>query len=468
MAERQRTGRNLWTAIQEFFRVRFDLDEDRANDFETIEYIKKGVEFRGTNLWILIFAILICSIGLNLNSTAIIIGAMLISPLMGPIMGVGMGMGINDFPLILRSLKNLAIAVIISILVSAIYFAISPLHDAQSELLDRTRPTLWDVLIGFFGGLAGIVAGSRKEKSNAIPGVAIATALMPPLCTAGYAISMMNWAYFFGAFYLFIINSVFISIATWLIVRYLNYPKKEFVDEKRGRRARRYISLFIMLMVIPSIFTGISMVRESIFKNRASQFIDNEFIFDDTRVMSKSSTFTRDSNSIELFLFGNELSSDMIDHIESQLPVYGLVNTRVIIHQNENQADPEDYLLEIERVTQQYTTKIIQDIYRKNDQAILDKDRQIEFLENRVVSLTTKQYPVNDIAAEIKAINAGITSVSISEAVQVNLDSIKQDTLCVALIQFDQQPNPSDLTTLENFLKQRTKSKKLRLIPTYR
>ncbi len=467
MTERKRTGRNLWRALQEFFHVRFDLDEDRANDFETIEYIKKGVEFRGTNLWILIFAILICSIGLNLNSTAIIIGAMLISPLMGPIMGVGMGMGINDFPLILKSLKNLAIAVIISVLVSAIYFAISPLHDAQSELLSRTRPTLWDVLIGFFGGLAGIVAGSRKEKSNAIPGVAIATALMPPLCTAGYAISMFNWSYFFGSFYLFIINSVFISIATWLIVRYLNYPKKEFVDEKRGRNARRYISLFIMLMVIPSIFTGISVVRESIFKNRVKQFVDNEFTFDDTLVMSRQSTFKRDSGTIELFLFGHELSVDVLNHIKSQLPVYGLNRTQLIIHQNENQADPEDYLLQIERMTQQYTTDIIQDIYRKNDQAILDKDKQIELLENRVLTLTTKQYPVKDIAAEIKAINANITSLSISQAVQVSLDSVRQDTLCVALIHFGQKPKTADLTTLENFLKQRTKSNELRLIPSY-
>ncbi|MEP5240095.1 MAG: DUF389 domain-containing protein, partial [Flavobacteriaceae bacterium] len=206
----------------------FDLHEDKQRESKTIDDISKGVEFKGTNLWILIFAIIIASIGLNVNSTAIIIGAMLISPLMGPIMGIGLGAGINDFDLIKKAFWNIGVAVVISVLTSALYFWITPLHEAQSELLARTNPTLWDVMIGFFGGLAGIVAGSRKEKSNAIPGVAIATALMPPLCTAGYALANLNWYFFVGAFYLFFINSVFISVATFLIVRFLRYPKGKF------------------------------------------------------------------------------------------------------------------------------------------------------------------------------------------------------------------------------------------------
>ncbi|MEM8908386.1 MAG: TIGR00341 family protein, partial [Bacteroidota bacterium] len=240
---------SLWRYFSLFIQDRFNLDDDQATEEATIEEIKKGVIFKGTNLWILMFAILVASVGLNVNSPAVVIGAMLISPLMGPIMGIGLGIGINDFQLIVKALRNLTLAVVISVLTSAFYFWISPLNDAQSELLARTSPTLWDVLIGLFGGLAGIVAGSRKEKSNAIPGVAIATALMPPLCTAGFGLATAQWNYFFGAFYLFFINSVFISFSTYLIVRLLKYKPKEFVDEQRERQMKRYIYLFVLLTI---------------------------------------------------------------------------------------------------------------------------------------------------------------------------------------------------------------------------
>lgn len=226
---------------KEFFKDIFTLEEDKVNEEEVVESIIKGVEFRGTNLWILIFSILIASIGLNVNSTAVIIGAMLISPLMGPIMGVGLGIGINDFELIKKSLKNLFIAVVISIFVSTFYFYITPLKDAQSEILARTTPAIWDVFIAFFGGLAGIVAGSRKDKSNVIPGVAIATALMPPLCTASYGIANLNLTYFAGAFYLFFINSVFISFATFLIVRVLKFKKKVFLNIQAEKKVKHSI-----------------------------------------------------------------------------------------------------------------------------------------------------------------------------------------------------------------------------------
>ena len=171
----------------------FDPSEERENEAETIENILKGINFRGSNLWVLIFAIFIASLGLNVNSTAVIIGAMLISPLMGPIMGIGLGIGINDFELIKKAFRNLAIATIFGILTSTLYFLISPLNEARSELLARTTPTIYDVLIAFFGGLAGIVASSTKLKGNVIPGVAIATALMPPLCTAGFGIASGNF-----------------------------------------------------------------------------------------------------------------------------------------------------------------------------------------------------------------------------------------------------------------------------------
>jgi uncharacterized hydrophobic protein (TIGR00271 family) len=210
---------DIYTSIKNFISYRFNLHEDSEEQAETVESIKKNVEFRGANLWTLIFAIFVACIGLNVNSTAVIIGAMLISPLMGPIMGIGLGIGTNDFELVKKGLRNLTIATIISIIASSLYFTLTPLHEAQSELLARTSPSLWDVFIAALGGLAGIVAATRKEKSNVIPGVAIATALMPPLCTAGFGIATGNLYFFLGAIYLYFLNSVFMCVGTFLGVR---------------------------------------------------------------------------------------------------------------------------------------------------------------------------------------------------------------------------------------------------------
>ena len=202
-------NRNIF-AIKSFLREYLDLRKDKDNELETIDSIRKGVEFKGANLWILIFAIFMASLGLNVNSTAVIIGAMLISPLMGPIMGVGLSVGMNDFELMKRSLKSFLITTAFSVTTATVYFLFTPIAEAQSELLARTSPTIYDVFIALFGGLAGVVALSTKEKGNVIPGVAIATALMPPLCTAGYGLASGNLIYFLGAFYLYFINSVFI------------------------------------------------------------------------------------------------------------------------------------------------------------------------------------------------------------------------------------------------------------------
>ncbi len=271
MASRSRID----VVMYRFLKERFNLETDKADDEATLEYIRKGVEFKGPNLWILIFAILICSIGLNVNSTAVVIGAMLISPLMGPILGIGTGVAINDPELLKRSVKNLIVATLFSVVASTAYFFITPISAAQSELLARTNPTVWDVLIAFFGGLAGIVAGSRKEKSNAIPGVAIATALMPPLCTAGYGIATGNGYYFLGAFYLFFINTVCISIATFIIVRLLRFPKKKFIDTVQERRVKTWMSVLVLITLLPSIWLAYQTVERSIFEQNANLFIDN-------------------------------------------------------------------------------------------------------------------------------------------------------------------------------------------------
>ena len=225
---------------------------DLADPEQTISGIKKDIEFRGFNLWILVFSIIICSIGLNVDSAAVVIGAMLISPLMGPIMGIGLGLGTNDAATFKSALGNLAIAAGIAILTSALYFAFSPINEASSELLSRTQPTLLDVVVALFGGLAGILAGSRKEKSNVIPGVAIATALMPPLCTAGYGVANGEWNFLAGGFYLFLINTALIALATWMVVRYLRFPLLHYVEPALERRYKRLSAILFLALLGPS------------------------------------------------------------------------------------------------------------------------------------------------------------------------------------------------------------------------
>jgi uncharacterized hydrophobic protein (TIGR00271 family) len=239
---------------------RFSLLEDKADDAEIDRSLRAGVELRGATPWILMFAIVIASVGLNTNSTAVIIGAMLVSPLMGPIVGLGYGIGIVDFALVRRSLANLAIAAGISLLTSTLYFMLTPLDEAQSELLARTTPSLWDVLIALAGGLAGIIGQTRREKSNVIPGVAIATALMPPLCTAGYGLANGNWSVFGGAFYLFSINCVFIAFAAVVVIEFLRLPHREFIDPRRGRRVKATLLCIVIATGLPSIYLAARLV----------------------------------------------------------------------------------------------------------------------------------------------------------------------------------------------------------------
>ena len=273
-AEANPTPSPSWRGFRRFVRGRFDLSEDKASESEVIENIRKGIEFKGTNLWVLVFATFIASLGLNVNSTAVIIGAMLISPLMGPIMGIGLSVGINDFELMKRSLRNFGFMVLVSIATSTFYFVISPLSNAQSELLARTVPTTYDVLIALFGGLAGIVAQSRKDRtSTVIPGVAIATALMPPLCTAGFGLATLQLKYFIGAFYLFFINTVFIAIATYMVVRFLKYEKHSFLDSKKERKVRRSMVLIVLVTLIPSVVIGYRIVKRSVFEANADRYV---------------------------------------------------------------------------------------------------------------------------------------------------------------------------------------------------
>lgn len=433
-------------------RHRFDLEEGKEDELETIDYISKNVEFKGANLWILIFAIFVASIGLNVNSTAVIIGAMLISPLMGPIMGIGLAAGINDFELLKRSFRNLGVAVFISILTSTIYFYITPIHDAQSELLARTEPTVWDVLIALFGGLAGIIAGSRKEKSNAIPGVAIATALMPPLCTAGYGLATGNLLYFVGAFYLFFINSVFISLSTYLIVRFMKYPKKQFLDPKREKRVQTYITLVTLLTIIPSVWLAYGLVKKSVWEEQARQFVNVEFQFTKTQVLGTEFTYLPE-RSIAVRLIGESISEDEKAQLEKKLVSFGLEKTLLQISQNGAATDLNEL-----------RGDILKDLYERNEALIEDKDQKIKLLEREISQDAITRSLGFEVANEAKINHPGLKKFSLGRAIFTDLENKKVDTLLTAYASFQPKPSQAEAKKFRDWLKIRTKADTVALI----
>jgi len=453
----------IMIAPLKFIRDRFDLSMDKADELETIEYVRKNVEFKGTNLWILIFAIFVASVGLNVNAPAVIIGAMLISPLMGPIIGVGMGVGINDFELIKKSIKNLAVAVVISVITSAIYFYLSPLNEAKSELLARTNPTMWDVLIALFGGFAGIVAGSSKEKSNTIPGVAIATALMPPLCTAGYGLATGNLYYFLGAFYLFFINSVFISLSTFLIVRFLKYPNKEFVDPAKEKRVKQYITAFVIFTILPSIYLGIQVVQQSIFEKNAYQFIRSEFSFENARVISTNVDFESDPPIIEISLFGDRIEQVVIDNALNKKEQYKLSKTDIKVFQGYDQDKSLD-VATVERMNLNLRTGIIEDLYRRNEAMLANKDEQIQLLEGEIMRIKQAQVPLDEIGEELIALHPNVRKFTIQPGILKDFQSNQMDTTYIAYVDFSQRPNTQERNRMENWLRARLKTEKLKLI----
>ncbi|MGY6559814.1 MAG: TIGR00341 family protein [Nitritalea sp.] len=436
-----------------FIRERFDLHEGKEEEAETIDYIRKNVEFRGANLWILIFAILVASVGLNVNSTAVIIGAMLISPLMGPIMGIGLAAGINDFELVKKSFKNLSIAVLISILTSTLYFSFTPLDDAQSELLARTEPTIWDVLIAFFGGLAGIVAGSRKEKSNAIPGVAIATALMPPLCTAGFGLATGNMYYFFGAFYLFFINSVFISISTYLIVRFMHFPKKEFLDPRREKQVRQYITFFALATIIPSVYLAYNIVTRTFWEKGANTFIATEFDFERTQVINTKLFYAADSSHIEVVLIGDKLTEDQLSAIKKKTETFGLKNTYVSIKQSGDPAADMNVL----------RSDILKDLYDRNMATLEDKDKKIALLERELEGYvaTAGQAPL--FLREARVHHKDLQRFTLNQVLLANAEG-KVDTLLMAYAGFQKRPSQAELARFQEWLKVRTQADTVALI----
>ncbi len=296
----------------------FNLMHDKEEEHAVIEQVKGSIAFRGTNLWILMFAILIASLGLNVNSTAVIIGAMLISPLMGPIIGMGLSVGISDFDLLKQSLKNYGVATLISVLTATLYFFISPLSEARSELLARTSPTLYDVLIAFCGGAAGVLALTTKSKGQVIPGVAIATALMPPLCTAGYGLATAQWSYFFGAFYLFFINTVFIALSTFLGVKLMRFHSLTNPMPELAKRGKRMVAIVVIVTMIPAAVMTFNIVKHNIFERNIKTFVDHELAQDGTQILSHTPV----DDTLRVVAVGRTISDEDIAIAESRMSDY--------------------------------------------------------------------------------------------------------------------------------------------------
>ena len=301
------------------------MGHDKAPEEEIIAGIEEGVSFQGAKLWILVLAIFVASLGLNTNSTAVIIGAMLISPLMGPIIGMGLGVGVYDFSLLKRAFRNYLVATAFSVVTATVYFLITPIDEAQSELLARTSPTIYDVAIAICGGLAGIIAlSSRSQRTgNVIPGVAIATALMPPLCTVGFGIATGNWFYAAGALYLYLINTIFIALSTFVGVAFImRFRKQTMINKRREKQVHRYITTIALLTIVPSLFITFHIVQQTIYEERVQQFIHEALVFDNTQVIDHSIDLSE--HSIRVMLFGEEVDSAQIEEARKLLPAYRL------------------------------------------------------------------------------------------------------------------------------------------------
>lgn len=376
----------------------FNLDRD-AEDFDKIhETIEKDIIFKGTNLWILMFAIIIASVGLNMNSTAVIIGAMLISPLMGPINGMGYGIATYNFPLFRKAVKNFTFAVITGLVASTIYFGISPVSSAHSELLARTSPTIYDVIIALFGGLAGIVAITSKYKGNVIPGVAIATALMPPLCTAGYGLATAQFNFFFGAIYLFTINTVFIAISSMVISQVLKFPIRTLVNEDQKNRVNRWITVIIIVTIVPSIYFGYLLVEKEKFTENAHNFTNNISVFEDNYLLKYD--INPDKETIKLIYGGGSLTNVHQEKIKEKAKDFALEDARIDFQQGFSFSEFQTRLSEVQNL--QGEINRLTSIIRLNEQ--------------KQDSLTRKNYLGKQLLAEIKQVYPQITTLSFSES----------------------------------------------------
>lgn len=438
-----------------FVKETFTLDN--VNFDQSTSDIKAGVAFKGFNIWILICSILICSLGLNMDSTAVVIGAMLISPLMGPIVGLGLGIGIFDKKLIYKALKNLGVATVISIITAYVFFKITPTEET-SELLARTRPTLLDLFVAFFGGIAGILAASRSLNTNAIPGVAIATALMPPLCTAGYGLAIENWDYFFGGFYLFIMNCIMISLAALIVVLYLRYPKYSFVDTSQKKKVRAGIILVILIVFVPSVYFYYNLLQENINKGRVELFIEKEIVdLPGVYLNSYKVSDIGNEKKLNVNISGLYIEEDSVVAMQQRLANYN-IDAQLYIIQPQPIGFKEQRLASLK-------TDIISELYKNSTNSLKTKDDEIEMLKNElqklgrndnmslgICKLAKTQYDITKMAVDILIYNNGE----------------KMDTIPTAIVQWSDKITKKDKTEqtnkLSELLKIQLNSEKFQII----
>lgn len=432
-----------------------DLGYQRENEHFTIEAIKEDVDFRGSRIWILVCAILIASLGLNVNSTAVIIGAMLISPLMGPIIGFGLGLGISDFELIKRSLRNLALITLFSVLTATIYFVLTPLSKAQSELLARTTPTVYDVLIAFVGGVAGMVAIGSRNKGNVATGVAIATALMPPLCTAGYGLSQLNWSFFFGAFYLYIINSVFIGLGTYVMVRALKFPRKAFIDKERERHIRRLVTFIAVSTIMPSIYFAFLLVQDSVREDGAHRFVSEHLSSPRVQVIRERLSKSRDGYSLEVVLLGKEFEETYIDSISTLMPRYGLDDTKLIIKQGFEDGKGQELNVD------ELRSVVLQDLYANSERIIKQQQREIDSLKQVLSRQSRYSRLSGEVNAEARMLFPEIDRITFAPAASAES---YQDSVLIVLVDRSRKLSAIDEKRFDGWLLERSKAPKLNVI----
>lgn len=414
----------IFNSIRTFLHDILDIRQD-TNSKGTIEDIKGNISMKGHTAWVLVFSILIASIGLNVSSPAVVIGAMLISPLMGPILGVGLSIGINDIDTLKRSLTNLGVMVSLSLTTSFLFFLIPLFRNETPELLARIAPDVRDVFIAMAGGLALIIALSRRsQQTNTIAGVAIATALMPPLCTAGYGLAVGNLSYFAGAMFLFTINTIFIALATFVIVKFLKFPMVKYINSEKRKKVARMASFIALLVFSGSIYMFFNLYIENRFKQNAQNLINDIKKSGISIIDEVAENINYSGKSIQVFIYGDKLSADEIEKWKSKLPEYGLAGTQLILKQG---VDDSDLRHEVKNLTELYSQN--QKIISSRDESIKEKEEKIKLLETELNKHFNSQIPFIQISEEAKANYNGLKQISYGVIVQNNFSKV--DTLTV-------------------------------------
>ena len=434
----------------------FNLRSDMASYDEIENTIVSGAKLQGTNSWILMMAILVASVGLNTNSTAVIIGAMLISPLMGGIIAIAYGIATNNLTLARFSAVRLTIQVIISVATSFVYFSISPINAASSELLARTSPTVYDVLIASCGGFAVIIGQTRKDKSNVIPGVAIATALMPPLCTAGYGLAHRNWAYFSGALYLFFINGFFICLTAVVVLKFLRVPQFKELTQKQLSKIHRIIAVVAVITMLPSIYFAYDQIKDTIENSNAENFIRNEFVFEGTQVVQKSVDIN--DKTIEVSLIGKEITPEEQEELRTKLmdyklDDYSLTITQTTVKSGITAEEVKQMLAEYEFDDEEPDVEEI--LALKENEELAQENEALkaenEKLQQQIDTAAAEQIDIEQISAELSAIYPKITGAAAAKAdIWISADDKGSRTIVTLFV--TKQLDKNELTAVTSWL----------------